>query len=703
MTNGNSAADTFAVSVVNLAGRFDFTSVAILPDADGDGVPDTTVPIPGPATVTLGPGGVFRFVVRAVVPTGAAPFSYDSLQVAAQSATPGGPRLENIDRVDIRVPGVPQVDVVNVVKSFSVQEGPSPYDAIVVSIGYGNTRTPRSEFQILDEIPAGFTYVPGSARWSGSGDTPLTDAEGGDPAGISYNFGVTQPGAVSAVLGLLGPNETGTLTFRLRVAAGLPTGEVLTNVAKARWTDPSGADSWWRNTNPADYRVTGEIAVTLTGERIPFAQPGTTVTFNNLLTNRGTLAETFNIVLGTSTFPAGTSIRLYGPDGTTPLADTNGDGIPDVGIVAPGQSVRIVVKAVLPATLVPGEYSVQKTARSARAATLSATASDVVEAVGRQCRIDLTPDNQAQSAYGRHVTYSHYLENRGNCDETVRVVAGFIADSQPGWVSAAYLDNAVAGGVSIPGVLDSTDTPIVQGWTALLAPGQKLRILVDVMAPPAPAKAKPGQGHGRDGHHDAHHREPDGRPADGHRQDDHRRHGYVDPAAERPAQFHGRGLPGAHRLGGAWRHGVAPRGCRFLQRRSGRRGIANDRHHRFQRGTGGGSRHRDGTGHRDLRGARLAGARAARGRGRSHPAGARIRRPRRRGPRLRSRHRDLDHADGAGWRRLRQRHQRAGPRRHGDPCPGLRRALLGHAGAHERQSRHHRVRWPLRIPVRPRR
>ena len=111
------------------------------------------------------------------------------------------------------------------------------------------------------------------------------------------------------------------------------------------------------------------------------AQPGTTVTFHNVLTNRGTLAETFNILLGAGTFPAGTPLRLYGPDGTTPLADTNGDGIPDVGALAPGQSVRIVVKADLPATLVPGEYSVQKTAQAARSPSRRATASDVVAAV----------------------------------------------------------------------------------------------------------------------------------------------------------------------------------------------------------------------------------------------------------------------------------------------------------------------------------
>ncbi|MGE0357272.1 MAG: SdrD B-like domain-containing protein [Burkholderiales bacterium] len=484
LTNGV-AADTFAISVANLAGTFDLAGVVILPDANGDGIPDSAVPVP--PTVALAAGGVFRFVVRATAPAGATNFSTDRLQVNAQSATPGGPALANIDTAEIFIDaGVPPPDVVNVVKSFSVLEGPSPYASILVSIRYANTLLVRSDFRLLDEIPAGFEYVPGSARWSGAA-AALTDAAGGDPAGIAYDFGATQPGAAHASLATLGPLEQGELSFRLNVAAGRSAGEVLNNVARARWTGP--VDSWWRDTNPASYRVTGTIDLTLTGERIPFATPGSTVTFTNVLTNLGSEAERFDITLSSSTFPAGTVLTLWQADGATPLADSDGNGTPDTGLVAAGASYRIVVRASLPASTVPGEYRVTKTARSARAANRAASADDIVGSVGKSCRIELTPDNQAQSAYGRHVTYTHFLENRGNCDEPVRVTVGFLTDSRPGWVSGAYIDNPAAGGVSIPGVLDRSDTPVVEGWTALLAPGQGLRILVDVLAPPDPAAA----------------------------------------------------------------------------------------------------------------------------------------------------------------------------------------------------------------------
>ncbi len=485
LTNG-STAGSFNLSLAYAGGLFNFTSLEILPDANGDGVPDSNVPVAGP--IALAPGATFRFVVRASTPAGVRTSSTARLSVIAQSTAPGGVTLTNVDTVQVYLVGVPQ-DLVTIYKGFSVGQGPSPYDGLLVTIRYGNTSTARSDFRIVDAIPPGFTYVPGSARWSATGDTPLTDAAGGDPAGIDYDFGVTQAGAVHARIAMLAPDETGTLTFRLNVVPGRPIGEVLVNVAQGRWTDPSGNDSLWHDSSPAEYRVTGSVDLTLTGDRVAQAMPGDTVTFRNVLTNRGSIAERFDISLGASTFPPGTPFTLLQSDGTTPLADTDGNGTPDTGLVAPGASYTIVVRARVPETTPPGAYQVTKTARSATVPSRAASADDVLGSVGKRCRVELTPDNQSQSAYGRHVTYAHYLENRGNCEEPVRVVVGFLGDSRPGWVSAAYVDNPRAGGASVPGMIDATDAPIVEGWTALLAPGQGLRILVDVFAPPGPVAA----------------------------------------------------------------------------------------------------------------------------------------------------------------------------------------------------------------------
>ena len=90
LTNGAAAADTFALSVANLAGTFDFASFAIFPDANGDGVPDSAVPVP--ATVTLAPGGVFRFVVSATVPAGAANFTTIACRSTRRARRPAARR-----------------------------------------------------------------------------------------------------------------------------------------------------------------------------------------------------------------------------------------------------------------------------------------------------------------------------------------------------------------------------------------------------------------------------------------------------------------------------------------------------------------------------------------------------------------------------------------------------------------------------------
>ncbi|MBL0140672.1 MAG: hypothetical protein IPP91_01040 [Betaproteobacteria bacterium] len=142
LTNLAVGADTFALSVVNLPGLFDLSSITILPDANGDGVPDSTVPLP--STVTVAAGGVFRFVVRAVTPAGAPVFTYDSLQVNAISITLGGPSLANVDNVIVQSSRGPAPDLVTVLKSFSVAQGPSPLESMGVTLRFGTTHTPAA-------------------------------------------------------------------------------------------------------------------------------------------------------------------------------------------------------------------------------------------------------------------------------------------------------------------------------------------------------------------------------------------------------------------------------------------------------------------------------------------------------------------------------------------------------------------------------
>lgn len=65
------------------------------------------------------------------------------------------------------------------------------------------------------------------------------------------------------------------------------------------------------------------------------ATQGSVVTFGNFVWNTGTASDTFNVTALTTAppngFPIGTSFLFFRADGTTPLTDSDGDGVPDTG------------------------------------------------------------------------------------------------------------------------------------------------------------------------------------------------------------------------------------------------------------------------------------------------------------------------------------------------------------------------------------
>ena len=487
LTNLGTATDNFTITAVDAGGAFTFTGIALYPDANGDGVADSNVPIVQP--ITLNAGQVFHFVLGATVPTSPQGNS-GSIHLGATSA--GGAIVNGLNDFAILRATAPP-DCAQVWKSLSRDHGTSPGGALTVTLQYNACDTARAKLLLVDALPAGMNYIAGSARWTGTGNTPLTDGitPGGDrqgtsPSQVSYDFGQSAPGTVTANIYSLPAGATGAITFQVTIASGIATNTFITNNAYYIFSDASGFAGNRQNVS-ATYLVTGVANLTLVGQRLPAADPGTTVTFTNVLTNKGTVADTYDITLAASTFPAGAAIHFFKSDGVTPLADTDGDGIPDTGPVAAGASYNIVVKVDIPATTLPGPYKLSKTATSALMPAMSVTVDDSIDALAQKCFVSLTPDNQALIGFGQHVTYTHFLANNGNCTEPVTAMLNYLGDSAPGWTSAAYIDNPTAGGGSIPGVVDPTDTPITQGWTQRLNPGDRLRVLVDVHAPNADA------------------------------------------------------------------------------------------------------------------------------------------------------------------------------------------------------------------------
>ena len=481
-------ADTYTITTTSVPGTFNFSNIQIFADANGDGIPDSTIPLTG--NINLAPNQSIKFVVVVTVPPSAAGGTSDELRVTATSTLPNRlPIAPNVDRVNVfaGVPAPPNLDV-SLVKWLSQNFGVSPSGRYTITIRYANVGSAdgaKTGVQISDVLPAGMTLAPGSLRVrpvpgapvSLPGTTGTTTING---VAATYT---ASAGNISVLFSSLKPGDEGFVEFEVNIAAGIAVDTVLQNTAQVTWLNDSGVAVTPRVSNTVDFRVTGTDGVTLTGVTIPKADPGSTVVFENVLTNRSGRSDTFDITLTGSNYPPGTVFKLYKPDGVTPLADTNGNGVVDTGPVAAGASYRIIVKAELPNGSAGGPYTVAKNAQSISNPLVRATDNDVVTAIGMVCRVLLEPSNTGRVAPGGSITYSHVLTNVGNCTETITVPANFLTNLAPGWTAQVFVDNPVAGGQSIVGVLDATDAALSATTTITLPPGGRIVFLNRVTAP----------------------------------------------------------------------------------------------------------------------------------------------------------------------------------------------------------------------------
>ena len=398
LTNTGNGTDTFNLATVDVAGGFGFGAIQIFADVNGDGVPDNATPIT--STGALAASGVFQFVVAGTVPGAATSGATDSITITATDVTPAGGTAPAVVNTDVVTVG--SNAVLNVTKALSATSGPSPAaSAITITLTYSNTgSTAATAVTITDVIgsgaTAGMAYVPGSGLWNG---VATTDAAAGDPAGIAYDFGITVGGRMTAVIGSVAPNVTGTLSFRVSVNSGVAPGTAATaNTANFSY-DPDGAGAAPATaaapTNTATYTVLQAAAVVANDVgsttdasaandivNVGAVSQGATVAFDNNVINNGNGTDTFNITVAPGTFPAGTTFLLFRSDGVTPLVDSNGDGIPDTGPVAAGANTHVFVRAVLPSGAVSAvPVSAVMTATSVFNPLVSDTVTDTLAAI----------------------------------------------------------------------------------------------------------------------------------------------------------------------------------------------------------------------------------------------------------------------------------------------------------------------------------
>ena len=393
LTNTGNGVDTFDLSAANVAGAaFNLTGITIFAD-NGSGLPT------GPAITSTGAitsGSTFKFIVAGTVPSAATSGQTNNLTVTGTSGFTPAQTATNTDTTTVTGNAV-----INFTKSVSASSGASGSGPYIYTLTYTNTgNSTATAVKVTDVIPAGLTYVAGSARWSVLIATPLTDAidgaQGTAPNTIAYDFNGTTAGTATATLAQVASGQSGTISFQVSVTVGTAPG-VVNNTAAVSYNDGSGTTATGTS-NTVPFSVTQSASVTIGNSTVASGNPGTAVLFTNAVTNTGNGTDTFNITVSPGNFPPGTSFVLYKSDGVTPLVDTNGDNTLDTGPLAAGATYNVVVKAVLPATASGGPFTVNVTATSTFDPTKLATGVDTLTAVTASS-VDLT-NNAAAGAAG---------------------------------------------------------------------------------------------------------------------------------------------------------------------------------------------------------------------------------------------------------------------------------------------------------------
>jgi uncharacterized repeat protein (TIGR01451 family) len=389
VTNTGNGDDSYTLALTQSSGDdFDFSAVSFYADVNQDGQADNPSS-PITQTPLLKVGESFAFVAIANVPAGVTDGNSGALNVVASSTFTPATQQTNTDTANITTKAI--LDVTKVISANSGKAGSGTY---TVTLRYRNTSdVDASNVTLLDALPNGMVYVPNSGRWSESGATVLTDSSPADSQGslatiryCAYDNSCTgipeansdadtsTTNQVTGIISQVAAGASGELRFDVSIAAGLPV-SVLVNTGEYEFND-SATTTGRFNTNKVRFDVVQDAGVVtngsnasnvdLTNEPITVAgavQNGTAV-FHDFVWNTGNGADSFDITLAGSTFPAGTVFVLYQADGQTPLLDTNGNGIPDTGTQAAGSVTEVVIKAELPTGAVGGSHAVTLNATS---------------------------------------------------------------------------------------------------------------------------------------------------------------------------------------------------------------------------------------------------------------------------------------------------------------------------------------------------
>lgn len=369
ITNDGNGTDSFTLTAIETdTGTLDTSNLVFYPDADMDGVADSSTPIT--STPVLAGGEQFGVVIEATVASTAT--GTDTITVTATSALDGSVSSVNTDTLTISTDAI-----VELVKKMTVDPGINGIvdagDEVTITLTYSSTGlAAANNYSVQDILDGDLTFVPGSAVWSDASgalddnNTPTTtDATNGVGETIAWDYDDAQ--TVGFTISSVGSGRSGSVTFKATVAATAQAG-IISNTATQNVNGTA-----FPNSNTAQITVDEQYAVAVADTAInPDLSPNTATasstdddTANNdvvtesadvyqggvikhefVLTNNSNVADSLSVAVSNVDYPAGTTFRFVGSDGVTPI-------VGPIGPLAIGESTKVTLIAQLPTNLAP--------------------------------------------------------------------------------------------------------------------------------------------------------------------------------------------------------------------------------------------------------------------------------------------------------------------------------------------------------------
>ena len=375
VTNVGNGADAFTLSVSeNDTGAFDAQNLVFYPDANMDGVADSATPIT--ETPLLAPGEQFGLIIEATA--GSTASGTDTMTVTAASQLDSGTTDTNTDTLTVSNGAIIELVKSMVAADDNANNRIDAGDLVTITLAYSSTGlVDATNYKVTDVLDDGLAYVAGSARWSDasgalndSNSFSDVDATNGSGNNIFWNF--NDDDTVDFSIDRVASGRTGSVTFQARITSAADAG-VITNTATQT---VEGTD--FPSSNTATIVVDAEFEVDI-ADQSPNASmtsgtddgtsgddivsettnvyQGGVIRQEFVITNESNQSDSLSVSVlddSNNTYPAGTTFRIVGADGITPV-------IGSVGPLAISESAKVTLVATLPSDATPVAASTTST------------------------------------------------------------------------------------------------------------------------------------------------------------------------------------------------------------------------------------------------------------------------------------------------------------------------------------------------------